>query len=169
MHASELIRMGANINFSGNTAIVHGKTHLMGAPVQASDLRASASLVLAASAGAVVAGALCLAAAGALLLLEFFQLRYPAEHASKTTAATITIALVLPPPSTSSLSYAPGKNVGGGTSARVVSTMSFSTFGSLTSRTEGFETVGASSIAGATATGDGFSTARAGAAACPCA
>lgn len=48
MHASELIRMGANISFSGNTAIVRGKTKLMGAPVQASDLRASASLVLAA-------------------------------------------------------------------------------------------------------------------------
>jgi UDP-N-acetylglucosamine 1-carboxyvinyltransferase len=48
MHASELIRMGANISFSGNTAVVRGKTGLMGAPVQASDLRASASLVLAA-------------------------------------------------------------------------------------------------------------------------
>jgi UDP-N-acetylglucosamine 1-carboxyvinyltransferase len=48
MHASELIRMGAKIDFSGNTATVRGKTQLMGAPVQASDLRASASLVLAA-------------------------------------------------------------------------------------------------------------------------
>jgi UDP-N-acetylglucosamine 1-carboxyvinyltransferase len=48
MHASELIRMGAKIEISGNTARVHGKTQLMGAPVQASDLRASASLVLAA-------------------------------------------------------------------------------------------------------------------------
>ena len=48
MHASELIRMGAKIDFSGNTARVHGKTSLTGAPVQASDLRASASLVLAA-------------------------------------------------------------------------------------------------------------------------
>jgi UDP-N-acetylglucosamine 1-carboxyvinyltransferase len=47
MHASELIRMGANINISGNTAIVRGKTRLAGAPVLASDLRASASLVLA--------------------------------------------------------------------------------------------------------------------------
>jgi UDP-N-acetylglucosamine 1-carboxyvinyltransferase len=47
MHASELMRMGAEINISGNTATVHGKTKLMGAPVQASDLRASASLVLA--------------------------------------------------------------------------------------------------------------------------
>ena len=47
MHASELIRMGANIQISGNKAIVRGRTQLAGAPVQASDLRASASLVLA--------------------------------------------------------------------------------------------------------------------------
>ena len=48
MHASELIRMGADIQIAGNTAVVKGKTHLMGAPIIASDLRASASLVLAA-------------------------------------------------------------------------------------------------------------------------
>jgi len=48
MHASELIRMGADIHISGNTAVVKGKTKLMGAPIIASDLRASASLVLAA-------------------------------------------------------------------------------------------------------------------------
>ena len=48
MHASELIRMGADIHISGNTATVRGKTPLMGAPILASDLRASASLVLAA-------------------------------------------------------------------------------------------------------------------------
>ena len=48
MHASELIRMGADINISGNAAVVKGKTKLMGAPIIASDLRASASLVLAA-------------------------------------------------------------------------------------------------------------------------
>ena len=48
MHASELIRMGADINISGNAAHVRGKTRLMGAPIIASDLRASASLVLAA-------------------------------------------------------------------------------------------------------------------------
>ncbi len=48
MHASELIRMGADISISGNTAVVRGKTKLMGAPIIASDLRASASLVLAA-------------------------------------------------------------------------------------------------------------------------
>jgi UDP-N-acetylglucosamine 1-carboxyvinyltransferase len=48
MHASELIRMGARIDIHGNTATVHGPSKLMGAPVLASDLRASASLVLAA-------------------------------------------------------------------------------------------------------------------------
>ncbi len=47
MHASELIRMGAKIEIHGNTATVHGRTKLSGAPVLASDLRASASLVLA--------------------------------------------------------------------------------------------------------------------------
>ena len=48
MHASELVRMGADISISGSTAIVKGATHLTGAPILASDLRASASLVLAA-------------------------------------------------------------------------------------------------------------------------
>ncbi|MGH9820807.1 MAG: UDP-N-acetylglucosamine 1-carboxyvinyltransferase, partial [Pyrinomonadaceae bacterium] len=48
MHAAELIRMGANIHISGNTAVVYGKTPLNGARIIASDLRASASLVLAA-------------------------------------------------------------------------------------------------------------------------
>lgn len=47
MHVGELVRMGADINISGNTAIIKGKTNLTGAPILASDLRASASLVLA--------------------------------------------------------------------------------------------------------------------------
>ncbi len=47
MHASEMQRMNANIQIEGHTAIVHGATQLTGARVQASDLRASASLVLA--------------------------------------------------------------------------------------------------------------------------
>ena len=46
MHASEMIRLGADIHISGNTAVVRGKTPLTGARVIASDLRASASLVL---------------------------------------------------------------------------------------------------------------------------
>jgi UDP-N-acetylglucosamine 1-carboxyvinyltransferase len=48
MHASEMSRMGANIAVDGNLATVTGPTRLSGAPVTASDLRASASLVLAA-------------------------------------------------------------------------------------------------------------------------
>jgi UDP-N-acetylglucosamine 1-carboxyvinyltransferase len=47
MHVLELQRMGANIEMRGNTAIVRGVTHLAGAPVMATDLRASASLALA--------------------------------------------------------------------------------------------------------------------------
>ncbi|HUE80817.1 MAG TPA: UDP-N-acetylglucosamine 1-carboxyvinyltransferase [Pyrinomonadaceae bacterium] len=47
MHASELQRMGARIQIEGNMATVDGPTQLTGAPVIASDLRASASLVLA--------------------------------------------------------------------------------------------------------------------------
>jgi len=48
MHASELMRMGANIQINGSHAVVKGKTCLTGANVIASDLRASASLILAA-------------------------------------------------------------------------------------------------------------------------
>jgi UDP-N-acetylglucosamine 1-carboxyvinyltransferase len=47
MHVQELQRMGANIALKGNTAICTGAEHLRGAPVMATDLRASASLVLA--------------------------------------------------------------------------------------------------------------------------
>ena len=47
IHVSELRRMGADITVTGNTAMVRGVTRLSGAPVMASDLRASASLVLA--------------------------------------------------------------------------------------------------------------------------
>ena len=47
MHAQELQRMGADIRIEGNTAIVTGVPRLTGAPVMATDLRASASLVLA--------------------------------------------------------------------------------------------------------------------------
>jgi UDP-N-acetylglucosamine 1-carboxyvinyltransferase len=47
MHVQELQRMGANIQVNGNTAIVRGVPELTGAPVMATDLRASASLILA--------------------------------------------------------------------------------------------------------------------------
>jgi UDP-N-acetylglucosamine 1-carboxyvinyltransferase len=47
LHVQELLRMGANIEIKGNTAICHGVSKLKAAPVMSSDLRASASLVLA--------------------------------------------------------------------------------------------------------------------------
>jgi len=47
MHALEMQRLGANIEISGNAAIVHGVPALQGATVMATDLRASASLVIA--------------------------------------------------------------------------------------------------------------------------
>jgi len=50
-HVSELGRLGANIELKGNAAIVRGVERLSGAPVMATDIRASAALVL----GALVA------------------------------------------------------------------------------------------------------------------
>lgn len=47
MHVPELMRMGADINVHGGTALVRGRAALRGAPVMATDLRASVSLVLA--------------------------------------------------------------------------------------------------------------------------
>jgi UDP-N-acetylglucosamine 1-carboxyvinyltransferase len=47
MHAPELIRMGAQIDVQGGTAHVTGVAKLKGAPVMATDLRASVSLILA--------------------------------------------------------------------------------------------------------------------------
>ncbi len=47
MHVSELLRMGADINIQGHSALVRGVPELRGAPVMATDLRASVSLVLA--------------------------------------------------------------------------------------------------------------------------
>ena len=48
MHVAELQRMGANIEMQGHTAIVQGRERLQGAPVMATDLRASACLIIAA-------------------------------------------------------------------------------------------------------------------------
>ncbi len=53
MHMLEMRRLGAEIRLEGNTAIIHGVTRLTAAPVMATDLRASASLVLA---GLIAAG-----------------------------------------------------------------------------------------------------------------
>jgi UDP-N-acetylglucosamine 1-carboxyvinyltransferase len=47
MHLNELQRLGADIRVEGNTAIIRGVERLTGAPMMATDLRASASLVLA--------------------------------------------------------------------------------------------------------------------------
>ncbi len=47
MHVAELKRMGAHVDLEGATAVIQGVDHLFGAPVMASDLRASAALVLA--------------------------------------------------------------------------------------------------------------------------
>jgi UDP-N-acetylglucosamine 1-carboxyvinyltransferase len=48
MHVQELVRLGANIHLDGQTATVEGVDRLKGAPVMATDLRASVSLVIAA-------------------------------------------------------------------------------------------------------------------------
>ncbi|MES2898439.1 MAG: UDP-N-acetylglucosamine 1-carboxyvinyltransferase [Pseudomonadota bacterium] len=50
MHVQEMNRLGANIHIEGNTAFIKGMDKLVGAPVMATDLRASASLVIAAMA-----------------------------------------------------------------------------------------------------------------------
>jgi UDP-N-acetylglucosamine 1-carboxyvinyltransferase len=47
MHVAELKRMGAQVQLEGATAVIDGVDYLLGAPVMASDLRASAALVLA--------------------------------------------------------------------------------------------------------------------------
>ncbi len=48
MHVNELMRMGADMTIEGNSVTIHGVERLKGAPVMATDLRASASLILAA-------------------------------------------------------------------------------------------------------------------------
>jgi len=63
MHVPELVRMGADITIEGGVAIVTGKASLQGAPVRATDLRASISLVLAA-----------LAASGTTTISEIYHL-----------------------------------------------------------------------------------------------
>ena len=47
MHVSELLRLGADISIRGNCALVKGQAKLLGAPIMATDLRASASLIIA--------------------------------------------------------------------------------------------------------------------------
>jgi UDP-N-acetylglucosamine 1-carboxyvinyltransferase len=76
MHAVELIRLGADIKIDGNTAVVTGVPHLSGATVMATDLRASASLV--------VAG---LAAKGETLIDRIYHLDRGYEHLEAKLAA----------------------------------------------------------------------------------
>ena len=69
MHTPELVRMGAQIETQGGTACVHGVAQLRGAPVMATDLRASVSLVLAG-----------LAAEGTTLVKRVYHLDRGYEH-----------------------------------------------------------------------------------------
>ncbi|MDQ5984673.1 MAG: UDP-N-acetylglucosamine 1-carboxyvinyltransferase [Syntrophus sp. SKADARSKE-3] len=76
MHVSELIRMGADIVVQGHSAIVRGAPGLRGAPVMATDLRASASLILAG-----------LAAEGSTVLSRVYHLDRGYEKIEKKFAA----------------------------------------------------------------------------------
>jgi UDP-N-acetylglucosamine 1-carboxyvinyltransferase len=76
MHVSELLRLGADITVTGNIAVVRGCRQLQGAPVMATDLRASASLV--------VAG---LAAAGTTEVLRVYHLDRGYAHLVEKLAA----------------------------------------------------------------------------------
>ena len=76
MHAPELVRMGANIRITGHTAVVRGVPGLIGAPVMASDLRASAALVLAG-----------LAARGTTQVRRIYHLDRGYEHIEHKLAA----------------------------------------------------------------------------------
>jgi UDP-N-acetylglucosamine 1-carboxyvinyltransferase len=76
MHAVELIRLGADIKIDGNTAFVTGKPGLEGATVMATDLRASASLVIAG-----------LVARGETLIERIYHLDRGYEHLEQKLAA----------------------------------------------------------------------------------
>lgn len=76
MHVPELVRMGARINVHGSSAIVRGVPSLSGAPVMATDLRASVSLILAG-----------LAAEGETVLSRVYHLDRGYEHVERKLAA----------------------------------------------------------------------------------
>ena len=76
MHAPELVRMGANIDVQGGVARVTGVDRLKGAPVMATDLRASVSLILAG-----------LAAQGETLVNRVYHLDRGYEHVEEKLAA----------------------------------------------------------------------------------
>ncbi|MGB0969088.1 MAG: UDP-N-acetylglucosamine 1-carboxyvinyltransferase, partial [Halocynthiibacter sp.] len=76
MHAPELMRMGAKIDVAGGTATVTGVERLKGAPVMATDLRASVSLILAG-----------LAAEGETLVNRVYHLDRGYEHVEHKLSA----------------------------------------------------------------------------------
>ncbi|MDD9923022.1 MAG: UDP-N-acetylglucosamine 1-carboxyvinyltransferase, partial [Boseongicola sp.] len=76
MHAPELLRMGADIDISGGTATVTGVERLKGAPVMATDLRASVSLILAG-----------LAAEGETVVSRVYHLDRGYEHVEEKLGA----------------------------------------------------------------------------------
>ena len=76
MHAPELVRMGAKIDVSGNTATVTGVDKMKGAPVMATDLRASVSLILAA-----------LASEGETIVNRVYHLDRGYEHVEEKLSA----------------------------------------------------------------------------------
>lgn len=76
MHAPELVRMGANIEVQGGTATVTGVERMKGAPVMATDLRASVSLILAG-----------LAAEGETVVNRVYHLDRGYEHVEKKLGA----------------------------------------------------------------------------------
>lgn len=76
MHAPELIRMGADIEVHGGVATVHGVDRLKGAPVMATDLRASVSLILAG-----------LAAEGETVVSRVYHLDRGYEHVEEKLSA----------------------------------------------------------------------------------
>lgn len=76
MHVAELLRLGARIDITGNLATVHGVPELRGASVMATDLRASASLVLAG-----------LAARGTTEILRIYHLDRGYEHLAEKLQA----------------------------------------------------------------------------------
>ena len=76
MHAPELVRMGAKIDVSGNTATVTGVDKMKGAPVMATDLRASVSLILAG-----------LASEGETIVNRVYHLDRGYEHVEKKLSA----------------------------------------------------------------------------------
>ncbi|MEL6840751.1 MAG: UDP-N-acetylglucosamine 1-carboxyvinyltransferase [Pseudomonadota bacterium] len=76
MHAPELLRMGANVEVHGGTATVHGVEQMKGAPVMATDLRASVSLILAG-----------LAAEGETVVSRVYHLDRGYEHVEEKLGA----------------------------------------------------------------------------------